>query len=476
MGKAYIAGAVRLFAGDDAYLPLYDGSPVTVASIGAADVRSHAIGGGRAQRRPGLEATPTVPNARADTRLCSGVVSGDAGSFGSCGRDVRTEIAPHWILQGEGAPSRRFFEMAWTRPGAVGGLRFDRPLDLTSDRLELRTIVDPRAGAVDLQVRVTDGNGASATLDPEGGRVVEPLLTAQYLTKLWAQPVLVDATGATGVDLADIRSVELVGGGARGRVWVTDLAAAPAALAAVPDVRLPQVNLGDLELVEGDPAGDQEEARRVARVPFTIAGEVTRPSRFVVVTAGQELGSQHRFTIEVAPGQTSGTIPVAYSVDRLDDYDAQTILSVWPVSGLTTDDYLGTLSISDDDPSPQVRVTTRAVREGGRIVFRVSLSGPVGYDSSANLEVVKGPGEDLRAADVPRPWLKRILGDDIVPNRPLWRSGIYVGGEIRAGKRTVDLVIPTRTDRRREGVERLTVRLYVGNERVRRTVTVRDAR
>ena len=39
--------------------------------------------------------------------------------------------------------------MSWTAPGQSGGLVFDRPLDLTGRRLELRTIVDPDLGDAD---------------------------------------------------------------------------------------------------------------------------------------------------------------------------------------------------------------------------------------------------------------------------------------------------------------------------------------
>src|SRR5690606_11822218 len=113
--------------------------------------------------------------------------------------------------------------MTWSRSGAVGGMRFDQPLDLESDRLEMRTIVD-RGRPVELQVRISDGAGRNTTLVPEGGRRLLPLLAAGSATKMWAQSLLLaDARDADGVDLTDIRSVELVGGAGGGRIWVADL-------------------------------------------------------------------------------------------------------------------------------------------------------------------------------------------------------------------------------------------------------------
>ncbi len=475
VGRAYVAGAVHVFADGDGgdYLPLFDGSPVTVGSIGDADVRSHAIGGGRDLRRPGIEATPTRPT-RATTRLCVGVASSESDDFGRCGRRVGTVITPHWSFPGEGQPTRRFLEMSWNRPGAVGGLRFDDPLDLTGDRLELRTIVDSRRGPVDLRVRLRDGSGGSAVVVPEGGTTLAPPLTARSLTKWWAQPLLVDATGAAGVDLADVRSVELLGDSARGRVWVADLAAAPAALAPVPASRLPQVSLGDLRVAEGDPSGGDQQ-RRLARVPFTIAGEVTRPAQMVVVTTGESRGARHRYTVDVAPGQTRGTIPVEYVADRVASRTARIGLAVWALRGLATDDYLGSLRVTDDDPRPTIRIRSpRQVREGRPVVVRVELSVAAGYDVPVYAVPVKGPGEDLRGTDVPRAWLDGFTDGDVDRTLPLHRLGAYADGTIRAGGQTTRLVFPTLRDGRREGRERLTLQIYVDRRQVTRSITVLD--
>ncbi|MFB9314770.1 hypothetical protein [Nocardioides plantarum] len=482
VGRAYVAGAVRLFTGEDAYLPLVDGSRTSVPSAAGADVRTHALGGGRDTRRPGIDATPTPAAGGATNRLCVGQTSYDDARASACGRGLGEVVAPHWRAEWEGQPARKFLEMGWLRAGAVGGLRFTAPLDLSADRLELRTIVDPRRGPVDLRVRIADSTGATATLTPEGGSTTEPLLVGESVTKLWAQALLVDATDATGLDLTDVTSVELIAGNARGRIWLADVSAAPDALAAVPATRLPQIDLGELVIDEGNPGGTRFGAvsHRTARVPFTVSGTLTAPARFVLVSGGDEGdradgSTAGRQTVDLAPGQTSGTIAIDYTADRLDDYDLQTDITAWPVHGLVTDDYLGMLRIDDDDPTPALRVSSPGrVREGSPIVFTVSTDRPVGYALSPFLQIVRSPGRPLRGTDVPR-WFLASRGAAGDPRSPLYKLEVYGFAQIDPGERSARLVVPTVKDRVREGSETLSVVIWIDDKRVRRTVTVVDA-
>ncbi len=468
VGKAYVAGAVHLFTGDAEYAPLYDGSPVTVPSIGDADVLSHAIGGGRAIRRPGSDARPTIVTGNADARLCAGIAS-SSGSFAFCGRRVDDLVTPHWVPGGEQVPSRRFLEFSWQEAGASGGLRFSSPLDLTTDRLELRTILDPAYDAPGLQVRISDSAGGSAVLDPVPGTEPTALPVVPWATKLWASAVVVDASDATGVDLTDVTAVDLVTETAEGRIWLADVAAAPAAPAPQQTQRLAQVRIGTVEVDEGSGGV------KLARVPFTIVGEVTRPSRFAAFTAGQERGQVQRLVIDVAPGQTTGSIPVEYEADDVFGYDQQTQIALWPLYGVVTDDYLGELVVLDDDPPPTIDVAvTRRVREGQRIEFKVTVDGERAIDLYAWGQAVRGRGENLRGNDVPAAWLEHH-GDTSHPRRPLWRLYAGVFGEIPPGRETRTLSIPVRRDHVREGTEFLYVRFEVGDERGRYRIRVRDA-
>ena len=474
VGTAYVAGAVALVTGDDSALPLYDGSAATVASVGDADVRAHALGGGRTVRRPGIDATPTLADG-AESRLCRGVASYRGGSFGICGRNAKDRITPHWGYPGSPVPTRQFLELGWTTAGATGGLLLEEPLDLSTDRLEVRTIVDPSRGAVDLAVRLTDDEGRTVTVTPDSstadGHTLAPLLVGDYLTKLWAQPLLVDpAAAGDSIDLSAVVAVDLVGLSDRGRVWLADLSAAPADLAPAPDQRLPRLRIGELRLPEGD-----RPTSRIARVPFRVLGDLTAPARFVVQSTGQARGARERFAVDLAPGQRRGTIPVAYTANALADYQSRTEIAAWALRGIIHDDYLGRLVVDDDDPTPvlQVRPVKRRVVEGRRIVLRATISAPASYDLPVYGRIVAGPGEDLRGTDVPLEWLEQSASTDR-PGRPLHR--LYAGTftRVRSGRLQARLVVPTLRDDRTEGVEALTIRFRHDGRRITRTVKVVD--
>jgi dienelactone hydrolase len=468
-GTAYVAGAVHLFAADDqAVLPLFDGSRARVASLGGVQALSHAIGGGRDERAPGLGTSLTLPDG-ADTRFCRGTNASDRVS--SCGHGVDYGwVRPHWPEQYERVPSRPFLEMTWSSAGQSGGLALDDPLDLTADRLELRTIVDPSTGPADLRVRVTDADGGSALLAPVGGGVVPALDGGEQTAKLWAQTVVVDPTGATGVDLARIVRVDLVAQSGHGRLWVADLAAAPDELAAVPAARVPTIDVGRVDIPEGD-------GRRqvTTYVPFDVVGELTRPARIVVTTAGQARGDVQRFNVDLAPGQASGRIPVSYWPDRADDYKvAITQVMTWATRNVMTDSYLGELRILDDDPTPAITVApvARQVAEGSQARWAITLSKGVDYDLFASATVVRGPRPQVAVGDVRRDWVERYLGRDADPDRALWSYHPMLFERIRPGQRSVEIAIPTARDRAAERRESLTLRFRIGRQVVKRTVYV----
>ncbi|WP_309650253.1 hypothetical protein [Nocardioides sp.] len=466
VGRTVVAGAVRVFAGEQQFLPLYDGSAATVDSLDGADLRSHALGGGRDVRRPALGTSPTLP-VGATSQFCVGA-AGFENRFGRCGRTLTDVVTPHWETDGARVPTRRFLEMAWTAVGQRAGLGLDRPLDLSSRRLEVRTIVDNAGGDVVLGVRLTDADGATAEVAPEGGGLVPALPSVPSGTKLWAQALVVDPTGASGVDLSRITAVELVAGSARGRVWVADLASAPASLSPVPERRLPTLSLSGLRLVEGDASGT-----RVALMPFRVDGEVARPMRVEVVTVGQARGAVQSFTIDLAPGQTSGSVPVAYDADRRDDLSPSvTTASIWATRNVMTDAYVADVRIEDDDPAPRVTVTSVSptVREGERAEVVVRLGSTVDYDLFVQARVLRSP-RGLRVSDVPAAWFQRY-GYSEDPEATLASTRLSLYEQVRGGQRRVVVSVPVARDGLAERRESITLRLVVGRERFTRTIFV----
>ena len=473
VGVAYVAGAVQLFTRDDqSVLPLFDGSVVRPPSIGAADVRSHALGGGREVRRPAIDTGLSLADG-ARTSFCQGVY--DPGNAGSCGREDRLwGQVPHWYDPREFAPPRRELEMSWTDVGQSGGLVLPDPLDLSGGRLELRTIVDPTRGDVRLRLRLTDADGASAVVTPADDGLVRALPVDRFVGKRWAQTVVADPAGAEGIDLTRIARVDLIGDSEDGRVWVLDLAAAPDELAAVPDRRSPTISIGSVRVQEGD---GREPV--TVDVPFTISGEITEPAEVVVgIVDSSRRRGRSELRLDLAPGQTSGTIPFEYQPNRVDDYRVRlTSLYAHPVRGVMTDEYAGSLRILDDDPAPRLFVRTpRRVSEGDRVPVKVWVEGEASYPVYAWLGVRRGDSglEPLRTGDVPAAWLERhgITSDH--PRRPLHRAGLFTYERLRGDRPALLLSLPTRRDGVDEGVEAVTVSVGSGRRSVERTIRVVD--
>lgn len=468
VGTAYIAGAVHLFAdGEQDVLPLFDGTRATVASVDDAQVLSHAIGGGRDERAPGVSATRSLPDG-ASTRLCSSKVN--QSRVASCARGLDFGyVWPHWTEAWDGAPARTFLEMAWTAAGQSGGLRFDDPLDLRDDRLEARTIVDPSAGPVDLGFRITDADGDSALLEAATG-ALPAIAAAPETAKYWAQALVADPSGATGVDLSRIVRVDLVSGSDQGRVWVADIASAPAALAAVPEKRLATVDLHSIKVDEGD-----GNTPVTASIPFDVVGDLTDPATLVVSTVGQAPGDKQRYTLDLAPGQTSGSIPVTYQPDRRDDYPrAVTQVVAWATQNVMTDAYDGSLTVIDDDPAPRlsIDVVDRTVQEGQSARWRVSLSRAVDYDLFVIGKVRRGPAPLLDTGDVGETWLERYLGSEVDPEKPLASYQPMLFEQVRVGARSVEIAIPIRRDGVAEGRESVTLKFRKLGRVYTRTVYV----
>lgn len=468
VATAYVAGAVQLFAsGDQRALPLFDGSRARVVSQGRAQVLSHAIGGGRSLRAPHLSASP-APAHGASTRLCRGAV--EPGRSRSCADGVASSATtPHWNVEGDLAPTRQFLEIAWTAAGQSGGLRLAEPLDLSGRRLEVRTIVDPQASAA-FQVRITDADGRSAVLTPVGGGVLPALGRQAEVRKLWAQSLVVDPSTAA-VDLTRVTEVDLVALTGHGRAWVVDLSAAPPTLAAVPERRLPTLDLGRLTVEEGD------RGTPVVRLPFRVSGVVAEPAQVVLVASGWDYGVQRRVVVDLAPGSTGGSVAVSHEADRrADRRRLVTDVTAWATRNVVTDGYLGGVTVVDDDPRPRLRVSTdrHRVVEGEPALWTVAFQRPADLDVPVSLSVVRSPAPALRVGDVRRRWIETHLGVADA-DRPLWRTTVAAFGTLGPRRATLHLRIPTRRDGVREGPETLRVRIDVGRRSIVRTVTVVDA-
>ncbi|GAB2477827.1 alpha/beta hydrolase [Jatrophihabitans fulvus] len=481
VGKAYVAGAVRMFtdAAESAdLLPLFDGSQVAVPSAGRALVYSHAVGGDRDVRRPGRDTTLTLPFG-ADSSFCTGATSDDYRPD-LCGSELSGITTPLWPARDEQPVAKRtFWQVRWTAAHRTAGLHLARELDLRSRVLDLRTIVDPRYGPVRLRVTVVDADGHTAAVVPEGGGTVDPLPASppgdyDQAEKLWAQTVRIDPQSVAGsVDLAHVAAVGIVGDSSRGQVWVADLAASVGTVPAASGTRLPTLSVGSVSVPEGNAGGT-----RIARVPFTLSRPMDRAGRFVVSTQGDDAISNRVFAVDLAPGQQSGTIPVGYLSDRLDSPSRlATVVLVGATTNVVTDRYVGALTVLDDDPAPTVTLTPvrSVVREGSSAQWRLTLSSPVAYETYVAARVVFGPGRDLRGADVPAAWLREHAYEPgTAAALAALDTELFV--DLPAGRRSAVLAIPTVRDRVKEGTEAVTLRASVAGLSVRQAPVTRTVR
>ena len=484
VGLAYVAGAVNLFVRDqEQFLPMFDGSAVSVASTGDAEVYSHALGGGRQVIRPDVDAGLALSDG-AQTQLCLGAYTWmPTVPHRLCGRygDVAGNV-PHWTEQTSWFTKRKAFEMSWDAPGQRGGIVFDKPVDMSHiSRLDLRTIVDPTVGDVSFEVRLVDDTGDTGTFDPMGGRDLAALPSEGFLGKRWAQSVGVMPFGVVQLDLSRIVEIDIIGDSPQGRIWVLDVAAVPNpdGLAAVPAKRLPVLSLGTATVSEGNTRNE------TAAIPFTVSGTVSSRAHLEVgvLSYGPTGERSDLVPIDLAPGQTSGTVVVDYPGNRIDDMKTLTFLSAFPRTGAMTDAYFGRLTVVDDDPTPPITIKAvkPRIREGSPARWSVTLDKRVGYYVAVQARAVGGDlkGPKLLCGDVPRQWLTEHgvlprVGDNV----PLHEAPLFLYQDLNAGGTKLTLAIPTRKDVKREGTEAVTLRFRIRladrTVVVERTVRVAD--
>jgi hypothetical protein len=484
VARAYIGGAVALMTrADSSLLPLFDGSrDAEPASAGDATVLTHLIGAGRVLRKAGL-GMAVAPDSTAEAFLCAGwAMPGVETALArrarpDCGRDSQAAVAPHWPASTvRWAPTSPAVEIAWSASGQFAGLHLTQPLDLSaSPALDLRTVVDPHRGDVRLRLRLHDAvGGSSGWLAPAGGALLPTLPRGRApLSKLWAQTLRLPSAGVTGVDLGAVTRVDLKGVSSDGRIWVLDLAATRAAVAAVPGRRLPVLSLGDARVQEGD-----RPSIRMAAVPYTVTGTLDRAATVAIQVSDPMSGQFGRsLTVDIPAGAASGVVKVPYPADSVDDLRrSQLALTAFAVRNIAVRDGHALVWILDDDPAPTVTVTRvdDVVREGASARWRVTLSAPVDYELVFTPRVVRGDTmlPRVQVGDVARAFRQERVDPSADLAAPLHSVETYLSLQLSKGRTTGVLAIPMRQDTQREGREAISVE--VSSEQIRFTPKVRS--
>lgn len=469
VGTAYVADAVHLFTGGDPRsLELINGERVRVASTGNAVVLGAGIGAGRTLRIPG-QATGTTDGTM-DADFCKGI-SNENGGHSVCGRGGQLAGAsPHWPSVAETYSNRQALELGWDAAGQTGGLMFDNPLNLSGNTLQLRTLIDPAFRSVRFTVRLTDVDGKTADVDPAGGTEQFAFNRSTDIPRLWAQTVTVDP-GSAAIDLSKVRSVELVSQSAKGRVWILDAASVPSTLPAVPDKRIPLVSLGVAKELEGN-----DPNARTARVPFTLNTKANTRSSFVVRVASYDKTQRSDLiTVQLAPGQTKGSIPidvVGNTSSNLGELSGFNLVG-WGVRGVMTDSYLGQLDLQDDDPLPKVAVTVqkRTVKEGQNATWVMRVDRPLTKGAWVQIAIVRGPRTvpALTGADLTAKWRREHFAKS---GKPLYKQDLLLSTELKAGATKLRVWLPIDKDRRKEPREQVTLRFTLADSGISSTKTI----
>ncbi|GGS12879.1 hypothetical protein GCM10010252_60520 [Streptomyces aureoverticillatus] len=449
-GSTYIAAAARLFVGgDDRVRPLLDGSGRRAPSAKPARVLTHAVGG---NRTPAF--VPSSSLAVSGGRLCAQV---DRRDSRACLPSGTRGASPHfatWETSPE--PGRHAVAMRWSQAGAATTLRPRKPVSLEgADALALRVIVPPNSTGTRLDVAVSDASGKRVTL----GKVrVDGLPGTEMTASYWGREVRVPLSAATraGLDLKKVTSLELTPRNRSGRAWLMDAWGWRPGTPDAGTAELARVDIGQLKVKEGD------SGVRNYHVPVRVSGQGSGKVR-LFVTDPRTDRTTHK-TVTVRPGGEPVEVPVAVRANKRYGADLSYDVLAKAVQGAVVGSYHGGVRVTEDDPMPKVTVKPVAdrVTEGKPLKWRVTLSAAADTDIEAGFDIrrVSG-GKELSTKDVGKRWLKDTFGSSPNPARPLSKVSEmpYLSAGIAAGKRSVEVTVPTVKDRVREPKETLRLRL-----------------
>lgn len=435
-GATYIAAAARVFvAGDDRVRPLLDGTNVRAKSAGTAHVLTHAVG---ANRRTLL--VPDTSVAVSGGTLCAQV---DADPAKACLDREVPGASPHFAAwQTDTEPGRYAVRAKWSAPGAAVRLRPAHPVSVAGAKdLTLRLIVPPNSTGTTLDVAVTDARGKRAVL----GRVgLDGLPGSDRTASYWGQEVRVPLTAAVRakLDLRHLKALELTPRSKAGTAWLMDASGWRPGLPAVRAVAQPRVDVGRLNVKEGDTGV------RTYRVPVKVSGHGSGTVRLFV--ADPDTGGATSRLVTVRPGSQNLDVTVKVAGNTRYGYGTGYNVFVKAVRNAVIGADVGGVSVEDDDPEPTMTVAPVAdrVTEGQALTWRVTLSAAADVEMWASYIVRPvTDGAELSTTDVDPAWFTDITGESPLPERALSSVDfLYVGATVPAGELTADLTVPTVKD------------------------------
>ncbi|MGW2286030.1 hypothetical protein [Streptomyces phaeochromogenes] len=449
-GSTYIAAAARVFvAGDDRVRPLLDGSGVRAKSAGSARVLTHAVGA----RRAG--AFLPDPSVKVDGgRLCEQV---DPDPATACLDPDEPGGSPHFAgWETDREPGRNAVALDWSTPGSAVRVRPERPVSVTGAKsLALRVIVPPNTTGTRLDVSLTDTAGRRATL---GDIRLDGLPGTERTTSYWGQEVRVPLTAATaaGLDLKQVKSLELTPRSGSGKAWLIDAWGWRPGMADVRPVSLPRVDIGRLTADEGD------SGVKTYQVPIRLSGQGSGQIRLFV--SDPETRETTSRVVTVRPGTESIDVPVDVPGNTRYSYGTAYNVFAKAVHDTVVGNHLGGVTVKDDDPMPTFSVAPvpSRVTEGQSLTWRITQSAVADTEIWIDSAFAKVDGAELSTTDVDPAWLEETTGESPAPSRPLTElEGLYLPLSVPQGELSTDVTIPVVADGVSEPEESLRIQLFI---------------
>lgn len=458
VGATYTAALVRMAVKQDAgMLQLLDGSFVRPEVIGRADVATNAVGGAayRLLYRPEDAGSPIVGNGMTGVE-CNGYDG--YGSVDGCGGD-NSFYSPHWVLS-SGVPSFPApiaMELTWTKIGAFA--RFNIPNgmnNLTSlDWINVRVANDPNTdNGAQLKLVVLDKNGKNATVSATPTSV-EGWPGSDILDRVHARTLQGSLDSVKSkVDLTNIVAVQLVAHGSSGRVWVIDIAASQSKVKEPKVLDLPVISIEAMTVPEGN-------GLKTVNVKVTANKPLKSPG-----TIWLEKSDGEAVLINLAAGSSTQVAQVQYTFIGDSIYSPlpllQSYLAVAAVKGVVTGNYLGGITVVEDDPAPTLSAKASKViaKEGKSLIWELLLSAPTTGTDLYFFIFPPSIGKELSSQDVPTSWLLSVSNN--LPKTPTTLSShsIVIPVSFDYGVTKANLIIPIASDGITEGEELIVLQGY----------------
>ncbi|WP_427889786.1 Calx-beta domain-containing protein [Kribbella sp. GL6] len=388
VGTAYIAGFFRLQLGHETqFLPQFDGSDSRAASAGKAVVRvvSQAPLASREDLNHFDTALPAgAVTGKATATVCAGVTSTAVrAALPTCMSTDDWANAPHWTTAwfASKTPTTAVTKLKWS--GTNGVVRIAVPAWQRDVRrfaaLTFRAAPDPAGKpTTDLTVRVVDGQGRAVAVPVStvsDALVRMPGANGNGLPKNLLRTVRIPLTSLKGVDLSDVRSVELrTDRVATGSAYVSDLSfSSPGLGLSAPAVLLPKLSASNVTVKEGD--------KGTHTMDFWV--RLSRPSIRPVTVYAETNGELGESVGEVArrlvfkPGQVRQKVTVPVTGNTRDSYDLPFSLVLSAPHEALLNESFGHGLVLDDDPTPKLTLgNLKTVEKAGVVNFPVKLSAP----------------------------------------------------------------------------------------------------